>query len=154
MTDPRDFDPRFDPAFQRGYEGGGGGAPRQQPAPTRVEAPQESVNPPQAMDVRARPDAPAPVVVAHPEPAETLAGNPWIAVLWVIAGVFVLGGLAGQIYAQTIFGGGMSTGAGDVFRTYVIPGIIQSVCPWMILTGLAALVGVVFLHAVRWRAAE
>ena len=154
MSDTGDFDPRFDAEFQRGYEGAGGSAPRQRSAPPRIEAPQQSVNPPRATDARARPDAPAPVVVAHPEPAVTLAGNPWITVLWVIAGVFVLGGLAGQIYAQTIFGGGLSTGAGDVFRTYVIPGIIQSVCPWMILTGLAALVGVVFLHAVRWRAAE
>ena len=84
----------------------------------------------------------------------SLAGNPWVTVLWVIAAVFVVAGVAGQTFAQTSVRGSVSLAGADVFMTYVVPSVLQSICPWLVLTGLAALVGVVFLHAVRWRAAQ
>lgn len=163
MSDERDFDPRFDPAFQRGYVAGNGTAPTQNPAGQGSEPTPQWTNPPQALDARARPDAPAmdapaspAASAAHPgpEPTVTLDGNPWVKVLWIIAGVFVIGGLLGQSWAQSQFGNGVTTNGPNAFTSYVIPSLVQSICPWMILTGLVALVGVVFLHAVRWRAAE
>jgi hypothetical protein len=104
------------------------------------------------MDAPASPVAPA----ANPgrKPTVTLDGNPWVRVLWIIAPVFIIGGVVGQTWSQSRFMGGVTSSASDVLTSYVIPTVAQSICPWMILTGLAALVGVVFLHAVRWRAAE
>ncbi|WP_309616525.1 hypothetical protein [Salinibacterium sp.] len=163
MSDERDFDPRFDPAFQRGYVAGNGTAPTQNPAGQGSEPTPQWTNPPQALDARARPDAPAmdapaspaaPAAHPTPEPAVTLDGNPWVRVLWVIAPVFIIGGVVGQTWSQSRFMGGVTSSASDVLTSYVTPTIAQSICPWMILTGLAALVGVVFLHAVRWRRAE
>lgn len=157
MSDTRDFDPRFDPAFQRGYDGGGASAPRTVPGQARGQAqgqapiglPPESANPARPV----APDAAGADLPAHPEPAVSLAGNPWVRVLWVIAPVFVVGGLAGQAWAQSQLMGSYSTTSPDVFAAYIVPAVAQAICPWMVLTGLAALIGVVFLNAVRWRAA-
>ncbi len=92
--------------------------------------------------------------LAHPVPAVSLAGNPWIRVLWVIAPLFTVGGLAGQAWAQSRMYTGFTSNGADVFSSYIIPAVTQAITPWMVLVGLAALVGVVFLHAVRWRAEE
>ena len=153
MSDTRDFDPRFDPAFQRGYVDDGSGAPQ----PYRgiealgLEAEPEPLEPLESRDAAVA-QAPA---QAHPELlAISLQGNPWIRVLWVIAPVFVLGGVIGQAWSQTLLFSGSYASGPSGFASYVAPSVMQSVGPWMVLTGLAALVGVVFLHAVRWRAAE
>ena len=148
MSDSRDFDPRFDPAFQRGYVEGGAPAPRQVQRPAVIDLPPEPSRP-ETADAR---DAEVVTPQAHPEPSVTLAGNPWIRVLWVIAPVFILGGLAGQAWSQSRLFGSVNPNGTGVFMSYVVPAVAQSICPWMVLTGLAALIGVVFLHAVRWRA--
>ena len=159
MRDTRNFDPRFDPAFQRGYVDDGSGAPQ----PYRgIEALGL-----EALGLEAGPVGPAPLeplesrdaavaqAQAHPEPLTvSLQGNPWIRVLWVIAPVFVLGGVIGQAWSQTLLFSGSYASGPSGFASYVAPSVMQSVGPWMVLTGLAALVGVVFLHAVRWRAGE
>ncbi|MDJ0333924.1 hypothetical protein QMG83_01670 [Salinibacterium sp. G-O1] len=154
MSDTRDFDPRFDPAFQRGYVEGASTAPNRVQRPPAVGLPPE----PLAAAAPPAPDARSAAVgelQAHPEsPAVSLVGNPWIRVLWIIAPVFIIGGLAGQAWAQSRMFGGFSSNGPDVVTSYIVPAVAQSICPWMVLIGLAALVGVVFLHAVRWRAAE
>ncbi|MGV8970718.1 MAG: hypothetical protein ACOH10_00225 [Rhodoglobus sp.] len=151
MSDTRNFDPRFDPAFQRGYVEGTSAAPKQVKRPAAIGLPPEPLAA-QAPDTRA---AAVAEPLAHPEPAVvSLAGNPWIRVLWIIAPVFIIGGLAGQAWAQSRMFGNFNANGPDVFTTYIVPAVAQSICPWMVLTGLAALVGVVFLHAVRWRAVE
>lgn len=148
MSDSRDFDPRFDPAFQRGYVDDGGRAPRQY---LGIEAlgltsgpiglPPEGVEPSE------------PRALPHPEPAAvSLEGNPWVKVLWVIVPVLIIGGLVGQIWAQSLNFGAPATP--DAFTNYIIPAIAYSVCPGMVQVGFAALAGVVFLYAVRWRRVE
>ena len=153
MSDTRDFDPRFDPAFQRGYVDDGSGAPQPYRGIEALGLGAEPVGPaPQPLESR---DAVVAEAQAHPEPLSlSLVGNPWVRVLWVIAPVFILGGLIGQAWSQTLLFSGSYASGPSGFVSYVAPSVMQSVGPWMVLTGLAALVGVVFLHAVRWRAAE
>jgi hypothetical protein len=148
VSDSRDFDPRFDPAFQRGYVDDG------TPAPQKflgIEAlglssesgglPPEGVEPTGTLPPR------------HPEPAVvSLEGNPWVKALWIIAPVLIFVGVVGQVWGQSQNSGQISNA--DVFTNFVLPQLMYSVCPGMIQVGLAALVGVVFLHAVRWRRAE
>ena len=153
MSDSREFDPRFDPAFQRGYRDDGSRASQQYRGIEALESGAEPVVlPPQPLEPR---DAAVVEALAHPEPvAVSLHGNPWVRVLWVIAPVFILGGVIGQAWSQSLLFNGSSASDPSAFVSYVVPSVVQSVGPWMVLTGLAALVGVVFLHAVRWRAAE
>ena len=152
MSDTRDFDPRFDPAFQRGYVDDGSGAPQPYRGIEALGFGAEPLGPAPLEPLESRDAA---VAQAHPEPlVVSLQGNPWIRVLWVIAPVFVLGGVIGQAWSQTLLFSGSYASGPSGFASYVAPSVMQSVGPWMVLTGLAALVGVVFLHAVRWRAAE
>ena len=152
MSDTRNFDPRFDPAFQRGYVDDGPGAPQPYRGIEALGFGAEPLGPAPLEPLESRDAA---VAQAHPEPlAVSLQGNPWIRVLWVIAPVFVLGGVIGQAWSQTLLFSGSYASGPSGFASYVAPSVMQSVGPWMVLTGLAALVGVVFLHAVRWRAAE
>ena len=140
-SEPQNYDPRFHPAFQRGYPDGGGTEP-----PARVPAP-----PPARV-----PEVTPPPVGRHAEPREaddrvdaaapSLAGNPWVRVLWVAAPVLTVGGIAAQVYAQQLFS--QSTG---VIFDYVLPSLLQSVSPWVVAAGLASGVGVTLLHAIRWR---
>lgn len=66
-----DFDPRFDPAFQRGYSG----AP---PA-----------------------DPPSPVAPEPAHPAARAKRNPWLATLWALAGLLVVVGGVGYWWAAS-----------------------------------------------------
>lgn len=152
MSDTRDFDPRFDPAFQRGYVDDGSRAEQQHRGGDRIGRGAGPGGLPPQLESR---DAAVAHVLAHPEPvAVSLEGNPWVRVLWVIAPVFILGGLIGQAWSQSLLFNGSYSSDPSAFLSYVAPSVVQSVGPWMVLIGLAALVGVVFLHAVRWRAAE
>ncbi|MBG6054870.1 hypothetical protein IWX81_001281 [Salinibacterium sp. CAN_S4] len=153
MSDSRNFDPRFDPAFQRGFVDDDSRAPQRHGGIEALGLGGEPIGlPPQPVESR---EAAVAEVPAHPEPvAVSLEGNPWVKVLWVIAPVFILGGLIGQAWAQSLLFNGSFTSGPSAFESYVVPSVVQAVGPWMVLTGLAALVGVVFLHAVRWRAAE
>lgn len=133
-----EFDPRFDPSFQRGFAG----RPAQ-PVERVVETP----------------DAAAPVIQRRdpviPElPLEesdegiSLSGNPWVRALWVIAGVFTIGGLVAQWQAQQLFS---SQNGSNAIDYYVLPSILSTMSPWFTFAGLIAGVAVVTLHAVRWR---
>jgi uncharacterized membrane protein YpjA len=66
--------------------------------------------------------------------------------LWVVAVVFTLGGIAGLTWAE----------AAQLDRTsatvaLVVPAVVAALAPWFVLSGLAAAVGVALLAAVRWR---
>ncbi len=151
MSGTGDLDPRFDPAFQRGYVETGERAPAQgqgqPPRPATIGLPPEPL-PPQVGDPR---EAVAVGVPAHPEPAAvSLEGNPWVKVLWIVASTFTILGLLVQGWSQSMNSGSFSNS--DAFRSFVLPTLAYSLAPAMVQVGLAALVGVVFLHAVRWRA--
>ena len=156
----KNFDPRYDPAFQPGYEG---------PAPVvgRSDEPRSVVQPVETR--RATVVEPVAVVKPRPivEPAETTPadwsllssptppaalietrGNPWLLALWVVAAVFVVGGIAAQFAAQSLLTGGNAGGAIDY---YVVPYIMVELSPWFTLAGLFAGVAAIVLSAIRWR---
>lgn len=123
------FDPRFDPAFQPGFrEAETGAVPR--PEPRGGSRNDEAT----AIPSREFPD-PAP-----------LAGNPWVRVLWIVAIVFSLGGIAAMAWSETAQLERESAAA-----ALILPVVVAGVAPWFVLTGLAAGVGVAILAAVRWR---
>ncbi len=83
------------------------------------------------------------------EPApEALEGpprrNPWLIALWILA--FLLLAAGGFLLSQS----GTAT-TGGIVPYFVLPAIALSLAPWLIGTGLAAVVGAVLVHALRWR---
>ena len=148
MSDDRDFDPRFNPAFQRGYEG---------VAETPAPAARSTITP----SPSSRPVTP-PAARVEPEPFALLsrdieeyaeAGvaapairNPFIIVLAVVAVVLTGGGLLlfsrlGALFADTQ----SSTG-----YDYVTFQVLVIAAPLLVCLGLATGVGLLFLFAVRW----
>lgn len=119
------LDPRFDPAFQRGFEG-------------------DALAP---VLRRANPDE-TPIVQPVTDAPLTLRGNPWVVVLWVLGPVFLAGGLWGLWQAEVILSAPITSSASSY---YVLPSLLQAFSPWLSLVGLITIVAVVFLHAVRWR---
>lgn len=118
------LDPRFDPAFQRGFDGG-------------------------ATAPAGGPDVPAvPAVQPAMDAPSTLHGNPWVVVLWVLGPTLLVAGIWGLWQAQIIRTSPNTTSASSY---YVLPGLLQLFAPWLAIVGLITIVGVVFLHAVRWR---
>ncbi|CAN5345909.1 hypothetical protein BH11ACT4_BH11ACT4_16090 [soil metagenome] len=71
-----DFDPRFDPAYQRGYVAGFDGEAGAAVTPAESSAPQA------ANDAKAQ-------------------RNPWLVVLWVLGAVLLGGGVAGYVWAAS-----------------------------------------------------
>jgi hypothetical protein len=141
-----DFDPRFDPAFQRGYDGAAG------PARSVVEPARSVVEPVET--ARA----------THPvnEPVETPAapaaspeifryetrGNPWLRALWVVTAAFTVAGLVAEYAAQSMMQGANTSSAMDY---YVLPLTVSQLAPWFTVTGLFAGVAALVLNAIRWR---
>lgn len=74
-----------------------------------------------------------------PPPEPVRRRNPWLAVLWVLAGLFILGGVAVLVVVPS---------ADSAFDVFVLP-VLQAIAPWLVGAGLAALVAAVTLHAVR-----
>ena len=130
-----DFDPRFDPAFQRGFTAASV-TPAAEPA-----------------HVVSTVEQPAPVRPAESHPAEPRnsesRGNPWLRALWVMAAVLVVVGIAGQWIALQLLAGGAS--GGSVLSAYVLPGILQALSPWFLVAGLISAIAAVTIKAARWR---
>ena len=101
-------DPRYDPAFQRGY----------------VE--------PEPLDA----------------PAVARGRNPWLVVLWALAIALISAGVWGTWQAELTLA---SPNLENSVSYYVLPSVLQAICPWLVGAGLGALVGAVTIHAVRWR---
>jgi hypothetical protein len=167
-SDNRQFDPRFDRAFQPGFDDQGS---LDSGFPMPLDAPRASSSRSHDLTAgeRLRPlDATLPAPAAQREPAHTstppplvsvadlrlamdaaapsLDGNPWLRALWVIAAVFVVGGIAANAYSQQAFSSG-----GGAFTNLVLPSILAALSSWLMLSGLVAGIGAVMLHAVRWR---
>lgn len=128
-----DFDPRFDPAFQRGYEGRGPVVP-------------SGVRPPVVELVETHPQ-PAQSPTQSPPAFET-RGNPWLRALWVVAAVFVVGGVAAQFAAQALLQRAYTSSPIDF---YVLPLSLAQLSPWFTVAGLFAGVAAIVLGAIRWR---
>ena len=137
-----DFDPRFDPAFQRGYDG-------RMPGPV-VEPVRPVVEP--VGSVVEPVETPPPAVELVEASAEPLRyetrGNPWLRALWVVAAVFTVAGLLAAYSAQAMMQGANTSSAIDY---YVLPLTVSQLAPWFTVTGLFAGVAALVLNAIRWR---
>ena len=137
-----DFDPRFDPAFQRGYDGRMPG-PVVEPVRPVVERVGSVVEPV---------ETPPPAVELVETSAEPLRyetrGNPWLRALWVVAAVFTVAGLLAAYAAQAMMQGANTSSAIDY---YVLPLTVSQLAPWFTVTGLFSGVAALVLNAIRWR---
>jgi len=145
------IDPRFDPAFQRGFEGAVTTTRRRSlPGVPPVLPAQQQIVPPPVSPPAAAVSAPAPVADAVEEVAEEPAArgmNPFVVVLWVVAAVLVLvGGYLAQWVRTTFLTDSVSTNI-----DYVTIEIVKYGAPLLIVLGLATAIGLLFLHAIAWR---
>jgi hypothetical protein len=150
-NEPSDFDPRFDPAFQRGFSGAD--APSRLisrvPAPA-VAAPQVGLPPaapvPAAVPVDDRLSSDADVAADVDEPARF---NPFIAVLGAVSLLLVAGGIWGVQTAREPF---LQTDAAAQ-ADYVGLQMLMTASPLAIALGVATAIGILFYFAVTWRRA-
>jgi hypothetical protein len=182
--DPHErFDPRFDPAFQRGYRPKAGDTMRveRRPAPER----KETAQPPQAQPQRpAEPKAPiqpqprrseptlATVKVEPPEPADdpgleqptaedwgdegarsplataALSRNRYVLALWIIGAGSIVLGVVLYLLSATMSMSTSGSGGGDQFQMalYQLGWVFATP---LVTVGLATIVGLLFLSAVR-----
>jgi hypothetical protein len=130
-----DFDPRFDPAFQRGYDG-----PAVTP-PTTSDAPAPAAPPLVRIDPQA-----AVVSQAEQDDLPPRRGNPFLVALAVIGVALAVGGLVLVFQLRTIFG----DGNGNPEFDYVTLQTLMIAAPILAGLGLATGIGVLFVLAVRW----
>jgi len=160
--DAKDFDPRFDPAFQRGYDGPTTVAPARSPLVPQQRESLISKPPVARTEIPAAPVAqqvspttpvssqqghilvePSDEVIDEPE---TRRFNPFLVALLAVAVLLVGGGLyltsrLGEFYANT-----QSSASYD----YITLQVMTIAAPMLIVLGIATGVGVLFIYAVRW----
>jgi hypothetical protein len=167
MSDDRnaEVDPRFDPAFQRGFDPT---IPIQEyvpePSPRRVVIPPAAAQPvvSRADPVPAAPD-PAPAGLlsewdgaradasgADPEPSaeSTPSRNPFLLLLGLIAVALVVAGVWLFIQSGEAFNSTLVRSQGD----YMSLDASIHAAPFIALLGGATAIGVVFVFASKWRA--
>lgn len=156
MPDQKSFDPRFDPAFQRGFDGPVETTAAVPPAaqPARLISP-----PPEA-----RPERPAVApVTAEPALASRWAAdrldqpeldepparttNPFLITLGVIAVVLIALGLYLFQSTRAAFLESQSSSSGD----YITMQTVIFAAPICIALGVATGIGVLFTYAIRYR---
>lgn len=143
MAEQTEFDPRFNPAFQRGFSGARAAVVPSVPA--RVAPVDE---PARVDQTPATPGQLASEPHDDEDPAPSLRGNPWAAALWIASVALVVGGVWAQWHAATLFASSTASGATDF---YVVPTVINAMAPWFVGVGLLGVLGAVMLHAARWR---
>jgi hypothetical protein len=145
-----DIDPRFDPAFQRGFDPA-------TPVREREPAPLPRAAPP---SVPVAPPVPV-VQAAHEPPSATLDAeeiadssleshpgrNPYLLVLGVVAIILVAVGVWLFVQSGAQFNSREVRSQGD----YMSLDATIHMAPFISLLGAATAIGVVFVFAVRWR---
>lgn len=125
-----DFDPRFDPAFQRGYDGPTVASPKSTDAPA---------------------GDPTPVIRIEADPVdEELSprrANPFLIGLAALAVALTAGGLALVFQLRALFA---DTQANSDFD-YITLQTLMIGAPIVVGLGLATGIGVLFVFATRWR---
>ena len=163
MTDEQRVDPRYDPAFQRGYEGSVSSTVRTRAAVRRdaivSPAPFRSAEPEPVVDDQGV-EAAAPVLASTDEtfePAELVPvnrslareffRNPFVVLLILLGGGMIVGGSvwANQGRALVAARGGASTELDYWFLQATVTS-----APLTILAGIGILAGVLFLAAAFW----
>ena len=145
-----EFDPRFDPAFQRGFDGEGLRAPRRpvESAPTA---------PPIGLPSIALPPTPpstGETAPATPQTADDAADddrqprrNPFLIALAVVSVALVVAGVWIIQIARAPFDG--TNAAANV--DFVFLQILGGLAPAAIALGVATAIGIVFVLAVDWQ---
>ena len=150
MTEKGRFDPRFNPAFQRGFD------PSAQRAARANQTPSLSAD-----DVVYGRSAPMEIPAPPPPPAEqapdgapddeenqaTRGHNPFVLALWLLFVVFIAGGIALLLGPASGFRDGSAATDSDL----AVMLIAQVFGPCMIAVGLATLSGLLFWHAAEWK---
>ena len=148
------FDPRFDPAFQRG---GSGSAPAPR-ADVPLAAPvlDDGVAVAGARTVPDRMPAgrrdPLAFDAAGPDDRHfeiIVAGNPWLRALWVVGGFTIFFGFVLTVYAELAFSAA-SSGIYDP-SAYIVPRLAQVLAVPLVIAGVVALVAATTLRLVAWR---
>ena len=145
--DASQFDPRFDPAFQRGFNGPTSAVPREKLQPTAaLAAPVVAsvVDAPQAPAVTSSAPAVTPQVEAEPEPRRA---NPFLISLFVVALLLIGGGL----YLVSKLGDMFANPSSSSQYDYITLQALTIGAPLVIVLGIATGIGVLFVYAVRFR---
>lgn len=153
------FDPRFDPAFQRGFDGPTRAVAREKLQPTSAVAPSVAItSPPPAR--AAEPDAVDRVAEGASgqqrivvEPTDYLDDeptgrrlNPFLIALVAAAVVLIGGGL----YLTSRLGELFANPGESSQYDYITLQVMTIAAPMLIVLGIATGVGVLFIYAVRW----
>ena len=145
MSDNGEFDPRFNPAFQRGYDG---------PLPD-VAAPAREIP---SSPARAAAAEPTPLPRVEPQQegiddhfieSEVIGPrrmNPFLIVLGIVSALLVGGGLYLVSQLRSMFEDTQSSSNFD----FVTLQVLTAAAPLVICLGLATAIGVLFVFAVRW----
>lgn len=152
MPEPT-FDPRFDPAFQRGYEppAHDSESPR-----TRIAAEGFDGAEPSGSGEREQPHGAEPGQTqgeepdAEPVPLESgpIEPNPFERTLGVVAAVLVIAGVALTFWANSA----SYNGPGDTWGwQQIVQASVWALSSPMITVGLATGVALVFRRAITWR---
>lgn len=155
MPDEQRFDPRFNPAFQRGFDASAERTRRANVTPSltpedivfgRSTGPDLAPPPPPAEDEAVDPAA---ATVGVPSPGTSrVRQNPFVWVLWGLSVALVLGGIG------LFVGPGRKLFSGTDNPDQATVALLQSlfvICPAMIIVGLGTMSGLLFWHAAAWR---
>jgi len=149
--DASKFDPRFDPAFQRGFDGPVQATPRsviREPATTDAapiaarEAPAEASRPQRTL-LEPTPDLDGDDVGEARRPNPFVLGLLGAAVLLVAGGLYLVSRLS-DMFANP---------QGSAQYDYITLQALTIAAPMLIVLGVATGIGVLFIYAVRWKRA-
>jgi hypothetical protein len=130
------FDPRFDPAFQRGFDG-------------EVESilTERSIEPAIIEPVLSSPAVTEPQLIEISEPdARGRRINPYLIALGAVSVVLIAGGLYLVSRLREFFDSSQTTSDFD----FVTLQVLLYAAPLIVVLGVATAIGMVFLAAVRW----
>lgn len=147
-----EFDPRFDPAFQRGFEGERprSVAPRPVAEPPRAStahAPEPAGAGPGGTVAADASSSPIRSTDATDEADEPHRANPFLIALAVVAVALVASGVWAVQAARAPFEG--TNAAANV--DFIGLQILQALAPASISLGVATAIGIVFVYALDWQ---
>jgi hypothetical protein len=164
MTDDQRVDPRYDPAFQRGFEGTVTSGLRNRtsvrrtalvsPAPYRASTTEPAVEDYGVQDAEptrsSAEEAPEPApehVPVRPATLRDLTRNPFLVTLVVLGLVMIIGGTAWANQARGLVA---ARGGASTDLDYWFLQASTTAAPLTILTGIGILAGVLFVAAAAW----
>ncbi|MEO8261398.1 MAG: hypothetical protein ABI566_02415 [Pseudolysinimonas sp.] len=164
MTDEQQVDPRYDPAFQRGFEGKVASGVRTRtsvrrtalvaPAPYRTSEPEPQVEDygvqdvaPTRSSVDDEPEDAPDYVPVRQTSMRDLTRNPFLIVLALLGVVMIIGGGAWANQGRQLVAA--RGGASNELDYWFLQSTVVA-APLTILAGIAILAGVLFVAATAW----